>query len=95
MTAEDADFAVVQLDLLLSRLHAHRGDSVVYAALAEEVIGQLEAVTGLVDSQDPNLMELNRRLLCEFVFAAKSAQLRSPIAYEGEGAIAGTGRMGY
>ncbi|WP_085308482.1 hypothetical protein [Planktotalea arctica] len=80
MKSPNADEPIEVFTALLDELRLARSNADQYAVLAGEVLEKLSALVEVVDASDPRLVGLNRELLYELVYSAKSAELRSPVA---------------
>jgi hypothetical protein len=77
---EAAETALSELEQLLTQLNTSRREPDRFAQISEAVLAKLEHATGLVDADHPELTKLNKLLVSEFLFAARSAELRSPLS---------------
>jgi len=76
---EAAETALSELEQLLTQLNTSRREPDRFAQISEAVLTQLEHATTLVERDHPKLTKLNKLLVREFLFAAKSSELRSPL----------------
>lgn len=75
-----AETALNELEQLLTQLNTSRREPERFAQISEAVLAKLEHATTMVDRDHPKLAKLNKLLVSEFLFAAKSSELRSPLS---------------
>ncbi len=79
MAVEDVSRVLQDLEKALQNVEVARGDAVKYAEQSEALMAHMQSVSEQIDGGDPRLAAFAKKLSQEETFAAKSAELRSPV----------------
>lgn len=80
MNVEDLDRIFHGLEEALEDVKTVRSDALLYSQRADRLVKYMRVICDEIDIGDPRLASFGESLSREFLYAAKSAELRSPIA---------------